>query len=115
MALLAKYIPEDGREFVGLKRQIHLFGALQDEILGFSGDRDARKVTLDVSCEYRNARARKTFGQNLQRDCLAGAGCAGHKAMPVCEPECEVRRQVALADEDRVLGVAIAHRSVLIE
>ncbi len=67
MALLAEHVPEHRRELVGLERQPHLGGALDDEILGLADLGDAGEVALDVGGEDRNTGARKSFRHDLQR------------------------------------------------
>ena len=76
--------------------------------LGLARRGDAGEIALDVGGEHRNAGARKSFGEHLQRHGLAGAGRAGDQAVPVGEPQGEIFRLCALADEN--LAVLIIHR-----
>ena len=46
-------------------------------------DTDAGKVTFDICAKNGDARVRKPFCQNLQRDGFAGAGRPGDDAMTV--------------------------------
>ena len=105
MALLAEQVPEHHREFVGLVFDADVLGALQQEILRLAGRGDAGQVALDVGGEHRNAGAREPFGQHLQRHGLAGAGRAGRQAVPVGQPQREVFRLAAFADENLAVRV----------
>ena len=51
--------------------------------LGAARGRKPRQVALHVGQENRNSGGGKPFGQDLQRDRLAGAGGPGNKTVPV--------------------------------
>ncbi|MHC2292853.1 hypothetical protein ACVIJW_008723 [Bradyrhizobium barranii subsp. barranii] len=106
MTLFAEHVPEHCRELVGLKRQAHLGGTLDDEILGLADLGDAGEVTLDVGREDRNAGARKSFRHDLQRYRLTGSGSTRDEAVAIGEPERQPCLLVSLADENLVVGVA---------
>jgi hypothetical protein len=91
MSSLAENVPEYRRKLVRLESKTHVAGPLEDEILAFSHLRDARKVSLDVGCEYGNAGTRKTFGHHLQRYGFSGSGGAGDQAMPIGKSERQPR------------------------
>ncbi|MGY3360409.1 hypothetical protein ACVWZK_007072 [Bradyrhizobium sp. GM0.4] len=105
MALLAEHVPEHRRELVGLERQSHLGGALDDEIRGHADLGDAREVALDVGREDRNTGARKSFRHNLQRDRLAGSGCTCDEAVAIGERQRQPSLLVSFTDEDFVVGI----------
>ena len=52
---------------------------------GGSGCRHARQVALDIGEKDGYADQGEAFGEHLQRDGLAGAGCAGDEPVPVGE------------------------------
>ena len=105
MALLAVQVPKDDREFVGLVFDADVLGALQQEVLRLAGRGDAGQVALDVGGEHRNAGAGESLGQHLQRHGLAGAGRAGGEAVPVGQPQGEIFRLAAFADENLAVRV----------
>src|SRR5262249_45702745 len=105
MSLLAKHVPEYGRELVGLEGQAHLGRALDDKILWLADFRYARQIALDISREHGNAGARKTLRHHLQRDCLPGAGRTGDEAMAVRKRKREPGCLLALANEDLLTGI----------
>ena len=89
----------------GWKAEAHIGGPLEDKILGFPDFGDARQVSLDIGCEYRNARTRKSLGHHLQRDGFSGSGSAGDKAMAIGKPERQPGRLLALANKDPLVGI----------
>ena len=105
MALLAEHVPEHGRELVGLERQAHFAGPLDDEVLGLADFGDPGQVALDVGGEHRNAGARKPFRHHLQRHRLAGSGRAGDEAVPIGERERQPGRLLALSDKNLLVGI----------
>src|SRR5947207_13402855 len=105
MSLLAENVPKYGRKPVGLKVEPHICGALEDEILGLTCFGDARKVSLDVGREHRNACARKTLGHHLQRDGLSGPGGTSDEAMAIGESERQPGGQHSLAYENLFVSV----------
>ena len=105
MALLAEHVPKHRRKPVGLEAEAHIAGPLDDKILGLTGLRDAREVSLDIGREHRNAGAGKSFRHYLQRDGFAGSGGAGDEAMAICKPERQPDWLFTLPDEDFLLGI----------
>jgi len=85
MSLLAKEVPEDGREFVGPVFDTDFLGALHERGFRITLGRDAGQVALDIGGEDRNASVREPLGEHLQGDRLARTGCSGDQAMTVCE------------------------------
>ncbi len=83
MTLLAEHVPEHGGKFVGLVGEAHVLGALDQRILGLADRGDARQIALDVGGEHRHAGPRQAFSEDLQRNGLAGAGCAGDEAVAI--------------------------------
>ncbi len=67
--------------------QADLLGPLDEMRLRLALDADAGQIAFDVGGEHRHAGGREAFGQDLQRDGLAGAGGAGDEAMAVGERE----------------------------
>ena len=106
VALLAEQIPEDHGELVGLKIDADILRALQNKIFFVAGLGNSRQIALDIGGKYRNAGARKPFGEHLQRHGLAGAGGAGDEAVPVGEFQGEIFGLNAFADENLVAGAA---------
>ena len=100
MALFAEHVPEDRGELVGLVVDADLLRARDEEIARFAARGDAREVALDVGREDRHARAREPFGENLERDRLAGAGGARHEPVAIGHAEREIFGLLALADKD---------------
>jgi len=109
MALLAEQIPENHGKLIGLIIDADIFGARENEIFLLAAGGDAGKVAFDVGGEYRNAGARESFGDHLQRYGLAGSGCTGDEPVAIGELQRQVFRLVALADEN--LAVAVGARS----
>ena len=84
MATSAKDVPQyDWGSGVPVVLQPDLGRALQQKVLRLADLGDTRKVALDIGRKHRNAGARKTLRQHLQRHRLAGARGAGDEAMPV--------------------------------
>ena len=84
MTLLAGHIPECCRELgrrpVGYAEHLQPFV----ELRRFRADgSDAGQIALDVGHEHRHTNAGKTFGEDLQRDRLAGAGGAGNQTVAI--------------------------------
>ena len=90
-------------KFVGLVLEAEIARALDQEILRLADRRDPGQVALDVGGEHRHAGPREAFGQHLQRHGLAGAGRAGHQAVAVGEPQRQIFRLAAFADENLVV------------
>src|SRR5207302_7987030 len=105
MALLAEHIPKHGRKPVGLEGEAHIAGPFDDKILGLADFRDARKVSLDIGREHRDAGARKSLRHHLQRDGFSGSGGAGDEAMAICKPERQPDWLFTLPDEDFLVGI----------
>ena len=105
MALFAEYVPKHRRKLVGLEREPDVAGAFDDKILGLADFGDARKVSLDVGCENRDAGARKSLSHHLQRHGFSGSGGAGNKAVTISERERQPHRLFALANEDLRISV----------
>ena len=110
MALLAEHVPEHRREFVGLIVEAEPLGAADQRLLGLADRGNARQVALDVGGKNRNAGARQAFGENLQGDGLAGAGCACDQSMTIGEGQRQQRGFLALADEYRPVRVDFSHQ-----
>src|SRR5262249_43126485 len=101
VTLLAKQIPKQGwKGDIGPVVEPDLFGALDEALLLLARGGNTGKIALDVGGKYRHPGAGKAFGQNLQGDGLAGAGGAGDEAVPVGEPQLQVFRLDAAAEED---------------
>ena len=114
MAALAEHVPEHHR--IGLRRvvlQADRRRALDQLGLGLAGHRHAGQVTLDVGREHRHAEVGKTFGEDLQRDRLAGAGGARHQAVPVGVGAKDGLRVLALADQDSALHARLSEMTLL--
>ncbi len=109
MALLAEQVPEHHGKLVGLVFDADIGRPLDQEILRLAGRGDAGQIALDIGGEHRHAGARKSFRHHLQRHGLAGAGRAGHQAVPVGELERKIFRLLALADEDFVALHYVCH------
>ena len=105
VTLFAEHVPKYRRKPVGLEREADVAGALDDKILGLAGFGDARKVSLDVGSENRDAGARKSFSHHLQRHRFSGSGGAGDEAMAISERERQPDRLFALADENFPVGI----------
>jgi len=104
VALLAEDVPEHhGVEVVVIRVQADFFRPLHQEILALAAHGNAGQIALDVGTENRHASFREPFGEDLQRDRLAGAGRAGDQAVAIGKLEVEI-----LALLDRVLRVAAA-------
>ena len=97
-------------KFVGLVVEAEILGALDQRLLGLADRGNARQVALDVGGENRDAGARQAFGENLQGDGLAGAGCAGDQPVTVGKGQRQQRGFLALADEYRAVGVDFSHQ-----
>ncbi len=110
MAVGAEHVPENGGigALLPVAAEADFGRALDEEILGLADGGDAGQVTFDIGGEDRDAGGGEALGQDLQRDRLAGAGCAGDQAMPVGEAEFEVFGLRAFADEDLAV---LKHRS----
>ena len=88
MALFAKEIPKDHRIAVIAEiDKADLFSALCERTVQLSGriarHRHARHVALDVRQDHRHPGIRKSFGEDLQGDGLAGARGPRDKPVPV--------------------------------
>ncbi|KFB65995.1 MAG: hypothetical protein CAPSK01_004837 [Candidatus Accumulibacter vicinus] len=84
MSLRAEHIPEGDRAF--RRRVVGNAECVQARLQLWrqaAGSGQARKIALDVSHEHRHANGRKAFGEQLQRDRLAGTGGAGDQTVPV--------------------------------
>ena len=86
MTLRAEHVPERdgaGRELRGVDAEaLHPCVELRARPARL---RDARQVALHVGRHDRHAEPREAFGEQLQRDGLAGAGGAGDQAVAVGE------------------------------
>src|SRR5690348_12056946 len=105
MTLLAKNIPKHGRELIGLEAETHIAGPPDNKILRLAQLRDARKISFDIGCKYRDACARKSLGHYLQRDRFPGSRCAGDEAMTIGKSKRQPCRLLSLADENLVASI----------
>ncbi len=84
VAHLAEHVPERDRE--ALPRwlvELQILQALGHLGRQRPGGRQAGQIALHVGHEHRHARGGEAFGQDLQRDGLAGTGGPGNQPMPV--------------------------------
>src|ERR1700733_936481 len=105
MALLAEHIPEHRRKLIGLEGQAHIGRPFEDEILGLADFADARKVSLDIGCEYGNAGPRKSLRHHLQGNSLSGSRRTGDEAMAIGEPERQPCRLFTLSDKNFLVAI----------
>src|SRR5262249_195530 len=109
VTLLAKEIPEHHRKLFGLVVKTHVFGALDQLRFNFAAHGNAREIAFDVGGKNRDTGSRESFGKDLQRHRLAGAGCASGEAMAIGERERKELIVVALADKDHAVAVRTTH------
>ena len=88
MTVLSEHIPEDGGGgVVAVIFEADEFSACDQFVVqlvvGAARNADAGQVALHIGAENRDAGIGKALRENLQRDGLAGAGCARHEAMAV--------------------------------
>ncbi len=106
--LLAEHVPEhDRRALESPRGDAELLDAVVDLVVAAAGLRDAREVALDVGSEDRHADAAEGLGEDLQRDRLARAGCAGDEPVAVGHVRqqvdlCAARRGRTFRDEQAV-------------
>src|SRR6476660_8931309 len=105
MTLLAEHVPENRRKLVGLEGEAHIAGPLEDKILGLADFGDAREVSLDIGCEYRDTCPRKSLGHHLQRDSFSGSGSTGDEAMAICKPKRQPGWLFTPSDENFLVGI----------
>ena len=106
VSLFAENVPEGDGKPVGLVRNANLLGACDEGRLAFARLRQSREIAFDVGEKDAGSGVREAFGEPLQRDGFAAAGCARDQAMAIAKREQKVvvsaRLPVryACADED---------------
>jgi hypothetical protein len=83
VALLPEQVPEHHRRRGRMQLEAHGLGPGQHLVIGGARRRHAAQVALHVGGEHRHAGVGQALGDHLQGDGLAGAGGAGHQAVPV--------------------------------
>ena len=103
MAELAVEIPEDNRRgLICEVLDVELLDSLGDLLVVAAGLADSGQVALDVGDEDRHADPAELLGNRVDRDRLAGAGCAGDEPMAVGHPGQQVLIGIAPGDKHRI-------------
>ena len=76
VSLFAKNVPEGDGKPIGLVSDANLLGACDEGRLAFARLRQSREIALDVGEKDAGSGVREAFGEQLQRNGFAAAGCA---------------------------------------